>query len=187
MIFICTHKPEQIPYELHCDVEIIDNNKSNLPEDYRHLRGMLEVLKRPIPDEVGIFQHRRFIEYGSIPEGYDIVCTKDFGNFNIYNQYAMHHHIKDLELVEKIIAEKKFSEWIRKPNNSETYMHNIFIMRRDDYVRYCSWIFSVLNEYEHRNGSARDADKLAERLTAYWISDNIPLDKRFITKTITIY
>lgn len=186
MIYICSHKPEQVPYKIHCPIEIIDNSKSSLPEDYRHLRGMQQVLQLDLPDEIGIYQHRRFMEYGSIPEGYDCVVPKDFGDFNVRNQYACCHHIEDLDLCEEIINDHKFNEWIRRNGNTETYMHNLFIMRKDDYIQYCNFLFSVLNEYADRRGEPRDVAFLAERLGAYWIATNIPKEKRFITKTITL-
>lgn len=126
------------------------------------------------------------MEYGSIPEGYDCVVPKDFGNFCIRNQYAACHHIEDLDLCEEIIDDPEFSEWIRRPNNDEGYMHNIFILKKEDYIRYCNFLFSVFNEYEKRKGTSRDICFLAERLGAFFIAKNIPKEKRFVTKTITI-
>ena len=186
MIYICSHKPEQLPYKIHCPVEIIDNTKSALPEDYRHLRGMMQVLeKKPLPEEVGIYQHRRFMEYGSIPEGYDCVVPRDFPAFHIRNQYGACHHIEDLDVCEEIINDPDFSKYIRTPSD-EQWMHNIFILKKEDYIRYCNFLFSVFTEYEKRTGGTRDVCFLAERLGSYWIWKNIPKEKRFVTKTITL-
>lgn len=185
MIYICSHKPEQVPYKIHCPIEIIDNSKSSLPEDYRHLRGMQQVLQLDLPDEIGIYQHRRFMEYGSIPEGYDCVVPKDFPAFQIRNQYAACHHIEDLDMCEKIIDDPEFSRYIRTITD-EQYFHNIFILRKEDYIKYCSFLFTVFDEYEKRTGGTRDVAFLAERLGSYWIWKNIPKEKRFVTKTITL-
>ena len=185
MIYICSHKPEQIPYKIHCPVEIIDNTKSALPEEYRHLRGMHEILKGPLPDEVGIYQHRRFMEYCSIPNGYDCVVPKDFPAFHIRNQYDSCHRLEDLNVCEDIINDPDFSRYIRTITD-EQYFHNIFILKKDDFVEYCNFLFSVFTEYEKRTGGTHDVCFLAERLGSYWIWKNIPKEKRFVTKTITL-
>lgn len=183
MIYITTHIEPS--YTLDCPYEVIDNTKSNLPETYRHLRGMLQVLQRPIPDEVGIFQRRRYLPITSIPDGYDCVVPKDFPDFNMLAQYASCHHIDDMLTCEKIINEPDFSEYIRKPSD-EQYYHNIFILKKDDYIRYCSFLFTVFNQYEEKTGDARDVCFLAERLGSYWIWKNIPKEKRYVVKTVTI-
>lgn len=182
MIYICTHK--EPAYTLDCPHKIIYNNEVNLPDEWRHLRGMLQILKGPIPDEVGIFQQRRRLNETTIPEGYRIVCPNDFGSFNVYNQYASYHNAQDLDIASNIINDMYFTNWIRKNNNDELYMHNIFIMNKEDYISYCNFLFSVLNEYRNKVGD-RNICFLAERLGAYWISANIPKNERYITKTIT--
>lgn len=183
MVYICTH--QQPSYELGCPNEIIDNTKSSLPESYRHLRGMLQVLMKPLDDEIAIFQRRRYLPITSIPEGYDCVVPKDFPDFDIRMQYFMFHHLEDLDLCEEIINEPEFSTYIRTVTD-EQYFHNIFILKKDDYIRYCNFLFSVFNEYVDRKGDARDVCFLAERLGSYWIWKNIPKEKRYVVKTITI-
>ena len=182
MIYVCTHIEPS--YTLDCPYEIIDNTKSGLPESYRHLRGMLQVLMKPLPDEIGIFQRRRYLPTTEIPQGYDCVVPKDFPNFNIRQQYGAYHCIADFDLVESIVNEKDFSEYVRTVSD-EQYFHNIFILKKDDYIRYCNFLFSVLNEYVNRKGDARDVCFLAERLGSYWIWKNIPKEKRYVVKTIT--
>lgn len=181
MIFVCTHK--EPAYTLDCPHEIINNRQSNLSETYRHLRGMLQILKGTIPDEVGIFQQRKRLKDTSIPQGYDAVVPNNFCVCQIRAQYANCHHIEDLDLVEKIIDEAEFSRYIRIPNNKECYWDNMFILKRDDFIQYCNFLFSILNEYYNRNGD-RDICFLAERIGSYWIWKNIPKDKIFISPRI---
>lgn len=186
MVYVCSHKPNEVPYKLGCPYEIIDNNNSDLSENYRHLRGMKQIWLRPdLPDEIGIFQHRRFFEYGSIPEGYDIVVADDFSPFQIKSQYAQCHNVMDIEIAEKIIGED-FIKYINIPYNKEAYFHNMGIFRKSDYQKYCEFLFSVLAEHDILAGSDADDDKLAERITSYWIWKNIPKEKIFKTKTITV-
>lgn len=185
MIYICSHNPDKIPYKLNCPYEIIDNNNSELSENYRHLRGMKQIWEmKNLPDEIGIFQHRRYLECNCIPEGYDVVVSNDFPPFHMKNQYASCHNVKDIEIAEKIIG-PDFIKYINLPNN-KGYYHNMFIMRKSDYQKYCEFLFSVLTEHDILAGSDVDDDKLAERITSYWIWKNFPKDKIFQAKTITV-
>lgn len=182
MIFVCTHKTPA--YKLDCPNVVIDNNNSSLPITYRHLRGMLQILMGSIPDEVGIFQQRKRLEATTIPEGYDIVVPNNFCVCQIRSQYGSCHHIEDLDLVEKIIDEKEFSDYIRIPMNKECWWHNVFICKKDFFIQYCNFLFTVLNEYYNINGD-RDICFLAERIGSYFIWKNIPRDKIYVSKTIT--
>lgn len=187
MIYICSHKPDKIPYKLDCTYKIVDNNCSNLSENYRHLRGMKLILENenPLPDEIGIFQNRRFMEYGYIPEGYDIVVADDFSPFQLKLQYASCHNIKDIEIAEKIIG-PDFTKYINIPYNREAYFHNMFIMKKTDYQKYCEFLFSVLAEHDILADSDVDDAFLAERIGSYWIWKNIPKDKIYVANTITV-
>ena len=186
MIYVCTHK-EEPAYELDCPYEIVHNYNSGLPETYRHLRGMLQILMHPLPDEVGIFQHRRYLSVTTIPEGYDVVVPNNFaGPMQVYLQYSWWHHVEDLDLVEKILDDKDFSSYLRINNNNECYWDNMFIMRKTDFIRYSNFLFSTLNEYVKRKGDARDVCFLAERLGSYWIWKNITKERRYVVRTIEI-
>jgi len=183
MIYICSHIEPS--YTLDCPYEVIDNTNSKLPETYRHLRGMLQILMKQLPDEVGIFQRRRYLPIDHIPEGYECVVPKDFPNFNMRQQYAMWHHVEDFDLVDEIVGEEDFTIYTRTVSD-EQYFHNIFLFKKDDYIRYCNFLFSVLNEYVNRKGDARDVCFLAERLGSYWIWKNIPKEKRYVVRTVEI-
>ena len=186
MVYICSHKPDKIPYKLNCPYEIIDNNNSDLSENYRHLRGMKQIWEmKNLPDEIGIFQHRRYLECNCIPEGYDIVAPNNFCICHMKNQYASCHNIKDIEIAERIIG-PDFTKYINIPSNKEEYWHNIFIMKKTDYQKYCEFLFSVLTEHDILAESDKDDCFLAERIGSYWIWKNIPKERRFVTKTITV-
>ena len=186
MIYICSHKPDKIPYKLDCTYKIVDNNNSDLPENYRHLRGMKQIWEmKNLPEEIGIFQHRRYLECNSIPESYDIVVPNNFCICQMRSQYGSCHKLEDLDLVEKIIDEPKFSEYIRISNNHQCYWHNIFICRKDFFIKYCDFLFTVLNAYYEINGD-RDVCFLAERIGSYFIWKNIPKENIYISKTIIL-
>lgn len=186
MIYVCTHK-EEPAYKLDCPYEVIHNFNSGLPETYRHLRGILQILMKHIPDEVGVFQHRRYLSVTEIPEGYDCVVPHNFcGPMQVYSQYCWCHHKEDIDLLEDIISDKDFSSYIRMNNNNECYWDNMFILRKPDFIRYCNFLFSTLNEYVDRKGDARDVCFLAERIGSFFIWKNFSKDKIYVANRIQI-
>jgi hypothetical protein len=123
-------------------------------------------------------------EIENIMLGYDIILPKkDFLYFwNIKTHYRDTHHIEDLDLTRKILSEK-YPEYL---NSFDTVMkqhtihfYNMFIMKKTDFDRYCSWLFDILFEVENRanienytNYQKRIYGFLTERLFNVWIYHN---------------
>lgn len=97
-----------------------------------------------------------------------------------YTQYAHAHHIQDLELTREILdRQDPDSVAIFDAVMGQTSGHrfNMFVMRKDLYEQYCSWLFPVLFELESRLDiiDYSDYDKrvfgfVAERLMDVWIN-----------------
>lgn len=184
MVYICTHK--EPAYELECPYELVDNRKYPLSDNWRHLRGMRRVFEdNNLPDEIGIFQQRRRLQDTSIPEGYDIVVPENFEPCNIRNQYAIWHDPFCMNVSEWLINDPDFTAYINTDNNQECYWDNMFIMKKNDYERYCKWLFNILDKKTEIMGDKNNCF-LAERLGSYWIWKNIPKEKIFISKRITV-
>ena len=100
---------------------------------------------------------------------------------SVYEQYrreaANGHHIEDLDLVVKIIsglfpAYKAYAE--KYLSGRMNYFCNMFVMRKDLFFEYCSFVFPVLFEFEKRRD---DFDRsfaerrffVSERLTGIFI------------------
>ena len=183
MIYICTHtKPA---YEI-IGSTIIDNTKSMLPEDYGHLRGIDLVSKmNDLPEEIGIFQQRRYIPIYSIPANYDIVVPFNFCICNIRDQFARCHDIQYLDIAEKIIDDEQFSKYIRIDNNYECYWDNMFIMRRQHFLDYSSFLLGVLKKKDEIIGPMQNR-WLAERIGSFWIWKHIERNKILIGDRIQI-
>ena len=91
-----------------------------------------------------------------------------------YSQYIHSHHQKDLDLTEKIISERYpefLSAYPQVMKSTRGHRFNMFVMRRDIFDGYCSWLFDILFELERRLdiSSYSDYDKrvfgfVAERL-----------------------
>lgn len=182
MIYICSEIEPS--YTLDCEHEIIDNNLCSLSDQYRHMRGIWQLYNRTeLPDEIGIFQKRRALPVMAMPEHFDVVVPECDGPCVMRDQYiecAPYANIaypeRDFDLIEHIIAEQSFSEYIRMPNNFECYWHNVFIMRKNDFKRYCEFVFDVLFEKDRHVGPQDDCF-LAERIGSYWIWKNFDRDK----------
>ena len=120
-------------------------------------------------------------EFESRIRQYDVILPKGENMFiPVREHYAMapFHHREDLELVEQIVRE-------RHPEMAEAaeqylagtvcYFGNIFIMRRQVFENYCSWIFPILEEFDRRADTdgysiqeRRVDGYLAERLLGIW-------------------
>lgn len=95
---------------------------------------------------------------------YDVITTiprnirnsKKNRHATIYTQYASEsksHKKEDMDLVIKIIQEKypRFNEIVSEYlNSSEAYECNMFIMKKEIFNEYCSWLFDILEEHEKR-------------------------------------
>ncbi len=142
-------------------------------------------------DYIGICHYRRYLinnngalftapELEELLMEYDMITTKLLtlpGSY--YNGFSANHHIKDLLTTGDVIKEKypkyldTFEHLIHGPN---TYFGNIFITSKEEYDRYCTWLFDILFEVEKRtdftgyNGyQKRLFGFLAEFLQTVWI------------------
>ena len=93
---------------------------------------------------------------------------------------ALFHHRRDLELAEKIVKERhpEMIEAMEKyMSGTICYFGNIFIMRRQIFFDYCSWLFPLLEEFDYRTDVSgyspqerRVDGYLAERLLGVWVT-----------------
>lgn len=100
----------------------------------------------------------------------------------IKNQYIHAHHREDLEKVREIIAKYHrdyLPDFDRHMNETKSHIFNMFIMKYDYFIQYCSWIFDVLFRLEDKldiskysTNDARVFGFLGERLLDVWILKN---------------
>ena len=99
-----------------------------------------------------------------------------------YSQYEHAHHAIDLAKTREILAEK-YPEYIRTWDMSmkRTIGHrfNMFVMKKERFDEYCSWLFTVLFELEKRldiSGYSKNDRRvfgfISERLLDIWIETN---------------
>lgn len=126
----------------------------------------------------------------AVIEGTDVICVKgrtfprieqpDGKLLNVYHDYgkASFQHKNDLDITLQVLKEK-YPEFIdiadKYMDSTITYECNMFIMRREIFHDYCSWLFDILFEAEKRIDMTwysveeyRVMGYLAERLTGLY-------------------
>lgn len=97
-----------------------------------------------------------------------------------YEQYKVHHNIKDYDKAINIINTKypEYSIYADKYNNSNyAYFLNMFVFKKEIFEEYCSWLFDILfdlydNIEQNKNDSyqQRTIGFISERLTGIFIT-----------------
>ena len=175
-IFICTHTdfseyPRNNVYKIVGGEEL--KNKYDIPVyiekngKYTHLQKYINEFTRmhwichnvKLKDYVGFCHYGRFFNfYDNVPnideifKTYDIIVNKPMYE-NMYNQYASHHNINDLDNVIKIIKNKynDITDDDIKSFYKSLYTNNIYIMRRDDFYKYVDFVSSIIDEFIKEN------------------------------------
>ncbi len=169
-----------------------DNTGDNISEKNRFLNEMTGIywawknyVELGNPDYIGLNHYRRFfkINYSNLDKyfkDYDFIklsspvfkegikaewatCAKlnnlnpnDFDNFcTLYK----HLYPDDFDNFNKYVI-----------NENHGGLMNLFIMKKEDFFRYCEWVFPLLFEMEKSfDQSNRTIGMIAERLTAYYL------------------
>ena len=100
----------------------------------------------------------------------------------VWRHYAKapFHHEEDLALAVGIVQEM-FPEYKmaaeRYLSGTHCYFGNIFIMKREPFFAYCTWLFPILEEFDRRANinsygpqEQRVDGYLAERLLGIWVT-----------------
>lgn len=115
------------------------------------------------------------------------------GSKNIWDDYAAHHYIKDLETTRKVIKDLTPSYLLSfntVMKGTSLSLYNMFYTSRSIMNRYCEWLFPILFEVEKRTDISnydpyqyRLYGFLSERLFNVWIQQN----KQFKVKYLTVF
>lgn len=113
---------------------------------------------------IGVCQYRRQFAF---PEDQDFdELFKDFKviaatplmytHATVWGQYGACHCLGDMELLQEIIKDRypeyneDFEKWVKC--GSWQFYANGFVMRAEDFDRYCKWLFTILREFLQRKG-----------------------------------
>ena len=116
---------------------------------------------------------------------------------SILGQYKAHHRIEDLERAVSI-ASKKYPEY---KSSCQEYLKrsygcfaNMFIFPKEMFFRYCSWLFSILEEFENEVDLTNRRLFISERLTGIFVyheikrrhKKGIPLSSTFVNEKLSV-
>ena len=128
--------------------------------------------------------------FGSLIEQYDILVPLPENMYLSVRQHyagAPFHHGKDLALLEGIIKDSypAYSEAIEEYLSGNTiYFGNMFIMRHQVFDEYCTWLFSILEQFDkcidtngYSSQELRVDGYLAERMLGIYLTHALKLEK----------
>ncbi len=176
------------------------DNISSKNKNYCELTALYWAWKNLEADYIGLAHYRRHFtlkkgsdkhelpitgkELEPLLKDYDVILPRKRYYYieTSYSQYVHAHHKEDLDLTEKILCEK-YPEYLDayKEVMGKTSGHrfNMFIMKKDVFDGYCSWLFDILFELEKRldistysTNDARVFGFVGERLLDVWITRN---------------
>lgn len=187
---------------------------------YCELTGLYWLWKNIDADNYGLFHYRRFLDiknkynpkrliYPSLlklndwnnesidseMELYDIILPKKLAfKCSVYEQYEKCHNINDLNLVVDIIKQD-YPQYIdacdKVLKGNKGCFCNMFIMKKEIFNEYCSWLFDILQKVEPKiNYEEKDQYQkrvigfLSERMFNIFIQYKIDTNPDLKIKTV---
>lgn len=180
---------------------------------YCELTGMYWMWKNAKCDYIGLNHYRRYFfdkfKKHSINEvltekqilntlkDYDIIVpkkTKILLYKNVKDEYCKFHFEKDYILCRDVIS-KKYPEYLdsfdKVSERKYFYAYNMFVMSKENFDKYCEWLFDILFEVEKRtdisnydNYNKRIYGFLGERLFNVWLlKNNLKIKEYYVYNT----
>lgn len=154
---------------------IKDNTGDNISTKnpyFCELTGVYWTWKNLDADYIGLAHYRRHFclkkksknkfdnvltlnETSKILKNTDVILPKKRKYYieNLYSHYDHTMYVEPLDITGKIIEEKypEYSQYFEKLHKrTSAHMFNMFIMKKDIFDGYCSWLFDILFELEKR-------------------------------------
>lgn len=181
-----------------------DNTGDNISlknANYCELTGLYWAWKNLQCDYIGLCHYRRYFanshhgsdldakkaaifhkaDYEKLLQSYDVILPKKRNYYieTVRSQYEHAHNKRDLDEVERIIAERypEYSDAFAKVmGRTKLHILNMFAMKKELFDEYCAWLFDILFELEKRidisnynQYEARVFGFLSERLFNVWL------------------
>ena len=120
-----------------------------------------------------------------LDNGFTIISYPTTYEFPLAVNYGLVHYYEDLKIFSKIASEKdpNYTESLRKHllRNNKLSHFNMFVMKWEDFDKYCTWLFGSLEETEkyikletYSSVQKRIYGYIAERmLNVFCISNNL--------------
>lgn len=173
-------------------------------KNYNELTAIYWAWKNLDADAIGLVHYRRYLmgkgtidsnlnapilsktELEQLFSENDVIVPKK-RNYYIesnYSHYIHAHHQEPLDLARETI-EKNYPEYIdaydNVMNQSSAHMFNMFVMKKEQYDKYCTWMFDILGKVEEQldisdydTYEARVYGFISELLLDVWLKVNQP-------------
>ena len=140
------------------------DNISDMNHFYAETSGTYWVWKNYPKDlrYIGQCQYRRWLwfdenfDFDEIFSNADAIMPRPYKmGCDIRSHYRACHNIKDLEAMESVVKEcypEYFNGFEAIVNGNVLYYSAGFVMRTEDFERYCSFLFGALSEFRNRLG-----------------------------------
>lgn len=200
-IYLPVHAGAQGKEDIGYTADCTGDNISSRNPHYCELTALYWAWKNLEADYLGLVHYRRhFTVKGARGDLFDRIITgaqlkeilrktdvvvptpRNYFIETNYSQYVHAHHAIDLDTTREIIAERYpdyLAAYDRSMNSTVGHRFNMFIMKRDKFDDYCTWLFDILFELEKRldisGYSAYDARVfgfVSERLLDVWLNAN---------------
>ncbi len=191
------YTPIQVGAEINEELPYLkDNTGDNISKknkNYCELTALYWIWKNTSEDIIGLTHYRRFFfknifskkilkieDIEKILNKDDIILpTKVNINMTIEEHYNKYHHIEDLHKCREIIN-KNYPEYIEAFDKilkrKSLYAFNMFIMHKDRFDDYMTWLFKIFDELEktidisnYDEYNKRIYGFLSERLFNVWL------------------
>lgn len=137
---------------------------------------------------VGFCQYRRYFDfYDNVPnldeifQEHDIITARPiYLLYPLETHYSIFHNVEDLNLLDTIINEKcgstVFNKWRIYRHMNVFFTNNMFIMKKDDFVKYMEFMIPIVKSFIVKRGweSYSDAVKWVENHKNLYLKDFYP-------------
>ncbi len=166
---------KDLPYQRDDEGEnISDKNKT-----YCELTAMYWAYKNLKADYIGLCHYHRYLDVRNIDiENYDVILPKKRHYYieTVYDQYKHAHGSKGLDIAKEVIQSdypdylESFDECMKRRS---LHIFNMFIMKYDIFINYCSFLFDILFKIEQELGDVdRIYGHISERLLDVYLNKN---------------
>jgi len=120
---------------------------------------------------IGQNHYKRYFNFGdnipdldSIFQNHDVILNKKSRvKEGLMKQYCINHICRNFEEILNIIKDMKpnyYRTALKTAKQRSIYYCNIFIMKKEDFFKYCEFLYDILFEFDRRNNFKNDDDIL---------------------------
>ena len=128
---------------------------------------------------IGFNHYRRYFDFGdNIPDldyifnNYDVILNKIWKiKETVREQYCQTHICSKFDQILDIIKVTKpdyYEAALKVSNDNKLYICNLFIMKKEDFYKYCEFMFDILFEFDKRNNFTSDKEVLNYTKTIFY-------------------